>query len=287
MAEKIKLVADSIVDLSPELVERYNVEMHYLTINLGGKSYLDMKTITPEDCYAYYKQTGELPKTAASSPDEYREIFERWTNDGYSVICFAISSQMSAAYSSIKIASEEFDNVYCVDSCNLSTGVALQVIAAAELIEQGKTAPEIVEYLEKLVPRVDVSFILNTLHFLWKGGRCSGVAALGANVLKLRPCIEVKNGVMGVGKKYRGNFDAVLKYVEGRLEGQTDLDLSRIFITHSGEYTDEELQQVKAKVLSLQPFKEVFITQAAVTISCHCGPKTLGVLFVHNNPIEA
>lgn len=284
MAEKIKLIADSIVDLSPELVEKYDIELHHLTINLGGKSYLDMKTITPEDCYDFYKQSGELPKTAASSPDEYKEIFERWTSQGYSVICFAISSRMSAAYSSIKIAAEDFDNVYCVDSCNLSSGVGHQVLVAAEMIQEGKTAKEIVAYLEDLVPRVDVSFIIHTLHYLWKGGRCSGVAVLGANVLKLRPCIEVKDGVMGVGKKYRGKrLDATLKYIEDKLKGQTDLDLKRIFITHSGGYTPEEIDQIRAKILEFQPFEEIIETRASVTISCHCGPKTLGVLFIHKN----
>ncbi len=281
MAEKIKLIADSIVDLSPELIEKYDIEIRPHAVSLGNEMLLDTVTVTPEDCFAYHEKTGDLAKTAAASPQEYKELFEKWTSQGYSVIAFAVSSSMSAGYSSIRLAAEELENVYCVDSANLSTGVGLQVLEAADMIAEGKSAKEIAEHLENLVPRVDASFVLDTLHYLWKGGRCSGVAALGANLLKLRPCIEVKGGTMGVGKKYRGKrMPSILSYVEDKLKGVTDIETKRIFITHSGGYTDEEIEQIKAKINEYQKFDEINVTRAGVTISCHCGPKCLGILFI-------
>lgn len=284
MAEKIKLIADSIVDLSPEIIKKYDIEIRPHAVNLGDKTYLDTVTVTPDDCFAYHEKTGDLAKTAAASPQEYKELFEKWTSQGYTVIAFAVSSSMSAGYSSIKLACEEVENVYCVDSANLSTGVGLQVLEAADMVAAGKSAKEIVEHLENLVPRVDASFVLDTLHYLWKGGRCSGVAALGANLLKLRPCIEVKGGAMGVGKKYRGKrMPSVLSYVEDRLKGVTDIETKRIFITHSGGFTDEEIAQVKAKINEYQKFDEILVTRAGVTISCHCGPKTLGILYIRKS----
>ena len=193
---------------------------------------------------------------------------------------------MSSTYSNALLAAAEFDNVHIIDSKNLSTGEGLLVVAAAEMRDKGMEAEEIVAQLEKLVACVDASFVIDNLEYLHKGGRCSALAVLGANLLKLKPCIEVKNGVMGVGKKYRGKYEDVLKtYVSERIGDASDIDLDRVFVTHAG--VDEEIvnsivQQVKAAA----PFKEVFLTRAGCTVSSHCGADTLGVLFIRKNPIE-
>lgn len=284
MEEKIKIIADSTCDLSKELIEKYDVEIHPLMINLGDKTYRDYYEIAPDDIYKFVSETGALPKTAAPSPLDYVERFKKWVDDGYKILWFGISSHFSAAFASASIAAEELSGVYCIDSRNLSTGIAHLVIEAAELAAQGMKCEDIAAHIKGLIPRVDVSFILDTLLYLWKGGRCSGVAALGSNILRLKPCIEVTDGKMGVGKKYRGALiDVIEKYVAERLEGRTDLDLRRIFITHSGGYSEEELARVKAAVLRYQPFEQVYITRAGCTVSSHCGPKTLGILYIHKS----
>jgi DegV family protein with EDD domain len=282
MANKIKILADSTCDLSPELIEKYGVVINPLIVNLGDTSYRDQLNLFPRELFEYVKTTGQLPKTAANSPIDYVEAFKPYVDEGYDVIYLGISSELSAAYASMLIAAEELGHVYYVDSRNLSTGISLLVIKAAEMIEQGMSAPDIIKFLQPMVEKVDTSFVLDTLTFLWKGGRCSGVAALGANLLNLKPCIEVKDGKMGVGKKYRGNLLASIEqYVADRLKGASDLDLSRIFITNSTGFTAEELERVKKKVLEFQKFEEVHMTEAGCSVCCHCGPRTLGILFMH------
>jgi len=189
---------------------------------------------------------------------------------------------MSSCYQNALIAAEEFEGVYSIDSQNLSTGIGQLVLDACELAKEGKTGAEIKEILDEKKSLLDVSFVLDTLSYLRRGGRCSSVAELGANLLNLKPCIEVKNGTMGVGKKYRGNVEkCILKYVTDRLKDRDDIDTHRIFITHSGSYSEEALQEVYNTVASCQPFEHIYITQAAGTISCHCGPKCLGILYYH------
>ena len=174
-------------------------------------------------------------------------------------------------------------NVYPVDARNLSTGIGLLVLEAAELAQNGQlTAQEIQQRMEQRRELLDVSFLVEQLGYLRKGGRCSSVAALGANMLSLRPCIQVKDGKMGVGKKYRGAYQkCLLQYVKDRLEGRDDIDLRRIFITESGGFTPEEVAEVEAAVRSYQPFEEVLHTRAGCTVSSHCGPRTLGILYFH------
>ena len=183
------------------------------------------------------------------------------------------------------MAASEFENVYVIDSKNLSTGGGLLVIAAAEMAKSGMAATDIVNEIEKLTACVDASFVIDSLEYLYKGGRCSALSVLGANLLKLKPCIEVKNGSMGVGKKYRGVYGAVLKqYVEERLQNPDDIDTSRVFVTHAGcdaQIVEDIVSQVKETGL----FEEVFVTRAGCTISSHCGANTLGVLFVRKSPI--
>ena len=285
MAEKILITSDSTCDLSAELKERYNIKTIPLGITLGTEVYRDGIDITPDDIYAHHAKTGELPKTTASNVGECIDFFKPFVDDGYTVIHFTISSSMSSTYNNTCMAASEFDNVYVIDSKNLSTGGGLLVIAAAEMAKSGMAATDIVSEIEKLTSCVDASFVIDSLDYLYKGGRCSALSVLGANLLKLKPCIEVKNGSMGVGKKYRGVYGAVLKqYAQERLQNPDDIDTSRVFVTHAGcdaQIVEDIVNQVKETGL----FKEVFVTRAGCTISSHCGANTLGVLFIRKSPI--
>ena len=278
---KIHISADSSVDLTPELLEKYDIRTLPFHITIGNDTYEDGITINPEILYKKVKETGTLPKTAAVSMAQYIDHFEQFTKDGDEVIHFNISSGFSCSHQNARLAAEEVNGAYVIDSLNLSTGTALLAIKASELAKAGLSAKEIVEIITKDREKVEASFVVDTLEFLHKGGRCSAVAALGANLLKLRPCIEVKDGKMGVGKKYRGKIeDCFYSYVKERLTGRDDLDLTRIFITQSGSVSKEVQDEIEKIILSIAPFKEVLRTTAGCTISSHCGPGTMGILFM-------
>lgn len=286
MSEKIIIASDSTSDLNAELIERYNVKLLPLGVNLGDKLYSDGVDITPDDIYKFYEETGELPKTNAVNMADFSDFFEKYTKEGYSVICFTISSDMSSTFNNARMAAEEFGNVYVVDSRNLSTGAGLLVCAAGDMALEGKGAEEIYRTVCNMRDRVSASFVIDDLEFLHKGGRCSALAAFGANLLKLKPCITVKGGKMGVSKKYRGNFSQVLNtYVKDQLGDGSDIETDRVFITHAG--CDEDIytsciQQVKESGI----FKEILVTRAGCTVSSHCGRNTLGVLFIKKSPLE-
>ncbi len=286
MGYNIAITSDSTTDLSPELRERYNVTILPLGVTLGDKAYQDGVDIAPDDIYEHHAKTGELPKTTAANLSDCIDFFKQFTDNGKTVIHFTISSEMSSTYNNSRMAAEEFENVYVIDTKNLSTGGGLLVIAAAEMAAKGMEPAKIAEEVKKLVPCVDASFVIDNLEYLHKGGRCSALAVLGANLLKLKPCIEVKNGTMGVGKKYRGKFsDVLMTYTEERIGDGSDIDLDRVFVTHAG--CDMKIvESVVEKVKALAPFKEVFLTRAGCTISSHCGADTLGVIFIRKNPIE-
>ena len=281
MPNKVKIIADSTCDLSSDLLEQYSVSLIPLTVTLGDQSFEDGVSVFPDDLYAYYRKTKQLPKSAAPTLAAFHQQFQYWTQQGYDVVCFTISSHFSASYANASLSAKAFENVYVVDSLNLSTGIGLQVLNAAQLAQQGKTAAQIYEAACALREKVRASFVIDTLEFLWKGGRCSGVMALGANVLRLKPCIEVTGGKMEVGKKYRGNLSACLSnYVRAKLEGRDDIDQRRVFITHSGMSRKEDIALVREAVERYQHFDEILVTRAGSTISTHCGPDTLGVLFI-------
>ena len=285
MSINIAITSDSTSDLSPELRERYNIKTIPLGVTLGEKNYSDGVDITPDDIYEHHAKTGELPKTAAANMSDCIDFFKSFVNEGKAVIHFTISSEMSSTYNNSRMAAEEFENIYVIDTRNLSTGGGLLVVAAAEMAAKGMEAEAIVEEIKALIPKVDASFVIDSLEYLHKGGRCSALAMLGANLLKLKPCIEVKDGAMGVGKKYRGKFGDVLKtYAEERIGDGSGIDLERVFVTHAG-CAGEIVDSVVAKVKELAPFKEVFVTRAGCTISSHCGKNTLGVLFIRKQDI--
>ncbi len=275
----VKITADSTCDLSREWIERYDIEIAPLCVVLDGKAYLDGIEITPDEVFAKAEKSGKIGSTAAVNVEDYREIFQRNLKDHDGLVHFTISSDMSSCYQNACVAASEFENVFVVDSESLSTGIGHLVLDAAEMAEQGASAKEIFDALEEKKKHLDVSFVLNTLAYLRMGGRCSSVAALGANLLGLKPCIEVRNGKMGVGKKYRGQLDHCLqKYVADRLSDAESVDPRRIFITDSG-VSDEIFRAVSDEVLRHVPFAQVIHTRAGCTVSNHCGPDCLGILF--------
>ena len=276
----IRITCDSTCDLTASLYETYRAQPVPLGVSLGDDFRRDGVDIKPQDIYAFAAATGSLPKTSAISVGEYEELFRSLTAQGDPVIHINLSSELSASHQNACLAAQMVGNVYVVDSRNLSSGSGHLVLLARELADEGKSPEEIVAALEEARAKLDVSFVLQTLEYLHMGGRCSGVAAFGANLMKLRPEIEVIDGKMQVGRKYRGTMEkTILAYIRGRLEGRTDIDCGRIFITHSGVPQDIEDKAV-ALVKELQPFREVIVTSAGCTISSHCGPNCLGVLFL-------
>ena len=282
MSNPIILSADSTCDLGDELRARYNVQYYPFHVILDGETYADGVDLMPDQIYEVYREKKILPKTAAINTAEYVEYFKQWTDQGYEVIHLTLGSGLSATYNNCRLAAQELPGVYAIDSRNLSTGSGLLVIEAAERIAAGMPAAQIAEEVQALTSHSQASFIIDTLEFLYKGGRCSALAMLGANMLKLKPCIEVDNasGSMNVGKKYRGSLEKALsQYVQDKLQGRTDIRNERIFITHSG-ISQERIDLVKKLVKQYGDFQEIFVTRAGCTISSHCGPNTLGVLFM-------
>ena len=277
---KIKILADSTCDLSSELLDKYNITLSRLTVVKGGEQFTDGLTITPDDIFDHVANGGDLCSTAAFSIGQYEELFNEYAKDFDAVIQINISSEFSACYQNATIAAAEFDNVYVVDSRNLSTGQGLVVLEACRLAESGMEAADIVEKLNDFTSRVEASFLLDRLDYMVKGGRCSAAAALGANLLNLKPCIEVKDGKMSVVKKYRGNYAKCLAtYVKDRLANRDDISRNDLFITHT-PVSDDCMKAVEDAVAACESFETTYNTTAGCTVSCHCGPGTLGVLFV-------
>lgn len=283
----VKIISDSTCDLSPELIERFGIEITPLTVTLGERSGKDGAEIVPEDIYSYVESTGALPKTGAVNTAEYMRVFSSWRQRGYDVIHFNISSLFSSSYQNARMAADEVGGVYVVDTRNLSTGQGLVVLHAAEMAEKGCAAKEIASSCMKLIPRVEASFVIDSIDYLRKGGRCSALAAFGSNVLKIKPCIEVRDGMMRPSKKYRGGINSVIRsYVRDRLSGRDDIEAHRIFITHT-KCDPEVVETVNQLIQSYCPgMEEICETIAGATVTTHCGPGTLGVLFIRKETPE-
>lgn len=280
MAKPVVITADSTCDLSQELKDRYQIHIIPLTILLGGESYLDGVEFSTEDIYTRYRGDGTLPKTSAPSIQQFIDFFTPFLEAGCEVVHLDISSELSVTFSNARLAAMELEGVYPVDSRMLSTGVGLLCLEGASCRDKGMSAAEIAAHLESLTDKVDTSFVLDTLEFMWKGGRCSGVAALGANLLHLKPGLEMKDGKLGVYKKYRGGIQSVYRqYVKERLANK-DIRPEHVFITDSGEVPQETLEELAAIVREAVPGAQVHNTKAGCTVTSHCGPKTLGVLFL-------
>lgn len=276
----IKILSDSTCDLSAELIEKHNISLARLTVVKDGEQFTDGIDIHPADIFAHVAAGGSLCSTAAYSIGQYQDLFATYAKDYDALIHITISSEFSACYQNATLAAADFENVYVVDSRNLSTGQGHVVLEACRLAQTCNDPKQIVETLNDFASRVEASFLLDQLAYMVKGGRCSSAAALGANLLNLKPCIEVKNGKMSVVKKYRGNYAKCLaNYVKDRLADRDDIIRDELFITHT-PVTDECLAAVKDAIASCPPFETVYETAAGCTVSCHCGPGTLGVLFV-------
>ena len=276
----IKILSDSTCDLPQEVLEKYNITMIPLSVIKDGVAYTDGVNITPADIFNHVANGGDLCSTAAPNIGEYTEQFSKYVNEYEGVIHINISAEFSSCYQNACLAAQEFENVRVIDSRNLSTGQGLVVLKACELAKECNDLDEIAEKLRAFTEKVEASFLLDRLEYMVKGGRCSAAAALGANLLNLKPCIEVKNGKMAVVKKYRGNYAKCLaNYVKDRLANREDVDKGTLFVTRT-PVTDECLSAVKEAVATYNDFETTYWNEAGCTVSCHCGPGTLGVLFV-------
>lgn len=277
---RIKILSDSTCDLTPALLQKYDITLTPLTVVKDGKSFRDGVDITPADIFAHVDGGGALCSTSAVSEYEYATFFSRYAPDYDAVVQITIGSGFSACYQNACLAAQGFDNVFVVDSENLSSGQGLLVMEAVRLAEAGQSGEDIARALRELAPKVEASFLVERLDYLYKGGRCSAVAALGANLLGLKPCIEVSGGKMGVCKKYRGSFEsAVRQYVRERLEGREDIRPALAFVTHPAA-PESVVRAALDTAAQYGSFDQIIETHAGCTVSCHCGPHTLGILFV-------
>ena len=277
---KIKITSDSTCDLSPELIEKYNITLIPLTVIKNGDAFQDGITITPADIFSHVAAGGDLCSTTAMNAGEYAEYFKRFAGEYDGILHINIGSGFSCSYQNACIAADDFENVRVVDSKNLSTGQGLVVLKACELAENCNSLDALYQEVQAFTEKIEASFLLDQLQYMVKGGRCSAAASLGANLLNLKPCIEVKDGKLSVVKKYRGNYAKCLaSYVKERLDGRDDLERKTLFVTCT-PVTDECFNAVKAAVDTYADFENIYWTEAGCTVSCHCGPGTLGVLFV-------
>ncbi|MDD4263912.1 MAG: DegV family protein [Firmicutes bacterium] len=275
----IKVTADSTCDLSPDILKSLGITLVPLSILVEDKAYKVGIDIKPSDIFHYVEKENKICKTAAVNSYEYYNLFKKLRKDYDAIIHVSISSDFSSCYQNATIAAAEFEHVYVIDSRNLSTGSGHIALDAAIMAKEGESVEKICQKLEETASMVDASFVINTLDYLHKGGRCSGLEVFGANLLKIKPSIEVVNGKMKVGKKYRGNFNLCLEnYIRDKFAVTDDINTSRLFITHS-PVPEGTVELVKDLISSYVTFDEIIDTDAGCTVSSHCGPNTLGVLF--------
>lgn len=282
----VKIISDSTCDLSENLLQKYDVSILPLHIILGEREFEDGHDISPDEIYQWSDEHKTTPKTSAPALDKAMELLKPFVEAGTEVVCFSISEDMSTSANVMRLAAEELEGshlVSVIDSANLSTGIGLLVIEAAIMAQEGRNAGEIVREVERLKPFVRASFVVDTLVYLHRGGRCSGLAAMAGGVLKLHPKIVVENGKMLPAKKYRGRMNKVLMdYVSDLENDLKNAKTDRVFITHSG-CSDETIEMIRTYLHGLNIFDEILVTRAGGVISSHCGPGTLGVLFISKN----
>lgn len=280
MANKIKIISDSTCDLSKELIKKYDIPLVPLFVNFGEESYLDGETLTTVEMYQKVEEKDMLPKTAAASPGSFVEVFEKYLSEGYEVIYIGLGSKFSATFQSAHSAKLLLENekIYLIDSGNLSSGSGLLVMKALSFREQGDSAKEIVEKIEALVPKVRSQFVIETLEYLYKGGRLNALSAFMGTMLRLKPIIKVRNGIMEVGKKGRGKLrNGIDLMLEEVINQKEEIDLEFCMITHS--LSDEAVPYIRENINGI-PFKNVFETEAGCVISSHCGKGTIGILYI-------
>lgn len=276
----IKITSDSTCDLSKDLLDMYDIALIPLYIMKSGKPFRDGVDITPADIFSYVENSGDFCTTAAVNTFDYIKFFERYSSKYDAVIHINLGSGFSVCNVNANAAAKVFKNVFVVDSKNLSSGQGHVVIEAAKMVASGMDAETVYDKINDVIGRVETSFLIDRLDYIFKGGRCSLATALGANFLHLRTCVEVNNGIMQVTKKYRGTFESCVEtYVKDKLEGRRDLDLDRIFITHPAA-SKLAIEAARTAILQYAAFSNVIETKAGCTISCHCGPSTLGILFI-------
>lgn len=279
--KKIILSADSTCDLNNEIIQHYGINHYPYTILLEDKAYKDNIDITPTDIFEVYSKKRILPKTSSINVSEYYNYFKPWVDKGYEIIHITLGGVLTSSYNNCCIAAKELKGVYPIDSQNLSTGSGLLVLKAADMIEKGLSSKEIIDNLKNHRKNIHMSFILDTLDFLYAGGRCSKVSSLGANLLKIKPVINVDNnsGAMNLGNKYRGPLEKVIiKYINDKLSSYDNINDEHMFIVHSGIDT-KVIDLARDTVLKHTDFKKIYTTVASCTISSHCGPNTLGIAF--------
>ena len=284
---KIKISADSTCDLTQEIIKQHDISIMPLCVSLGDKNCLDGVTIVPQDIYDYYAATKKLPKSGARSAEEYSEYFKGLLAEGHdAVVHFAISADMSASYNNAKLAASELSNVYVIDTRQLSTGIALLALDACDMREQGMSASDIAARANSRAAATRSSFIVDTLEFLYKGGRCSALALLGANLLQIKPCLAVKDGLIGVSAKPIGRYRrCVTKYCDNIKSEMTNPDPKRCFVTHTK--MDEGLAELVIEtVKSWGIFEEIIETTAGSTVTTHCGANTIGILYINDGGVE-
>jgi len=277
---RTKITADSTCDLPQVITDKYNITIVPLYILKDGVAYKDVVEITVRDVFEYVESGAGMTHTSGVNVSDYQECFAHYLTTYDALIHVSIGGRISTCYQNALIAAEGINNVFVIDSNNLSTGSGHIVLDAAIMAMQGMPPQDIVNKLEPMIPLVESSFVIGTLKYLHKGGRCSGVAALGANLLKLNPCIEVIDGKMDVGKKYRGTFEKIiLQYVDDKLKGRGDIDSKRIFVTYPPSVSDAIVGAVVERIKSIMDFDEIITCEAGCVISNHCGPVCVGILF--------
>lgn len=279
---KVIISTDSPADVPPEIREKYDIRIAPLHIIMGAESFEDGVNVTTDDLFAFYEKTGILPRTSAVSVGEYEDFFRALTADASSVVHISFTSGLSSTHQNAVVAAEKFASVYVVDSKSLTTGITLLCIKAAEMAEAGVDAKTIAHEMEYKREKVVTTFILDKLEFLHKGGRCSGLTALGANVLGIKPSIVMRDGILVVGKKYRGRIEnCQMQYVRDLLEQyQGQIDTDRVFLSHTAGVGDEQLKALQKEVRKTLKCKEYIVSTVGCTITTHCGEKTFTLEFM-------